>query len=65
MGVICSTEFKSPCQHDSDPNNPGIDVNLILDRERKSIRQSIKRMSKREKLPTPEQKHEDDVNEPT
>ena len=40
-------------------NNSEIDVNLVLDRERKSIRQSIKRMSKRGKMPRAEQKYED------
>lgn len=65
MGGICSSEFKSPCEENSVPNNSEIDVNLVLDRERKSMRESIKRMSKRGKLPTTEQKHEVDVNEPT
>lgn len=65
MGGICSSELKNPCQQNSVPNNFDVDVNQVLDRERKSMRQSIKRMSKRGKLPSTEQKHEDDVNEPT
>lgn len=63
MGGICSSEFNGPC-HQKSTNNPSeFDVNMVLDRERKSIRQSIKRMSKRGKLPTAEQKHDDDVKE--